>query len=202
MREPAPTRAKTVLARRTRFGAAPKAVENPSAVIRAVGYRDSRPLRRRLKWDASSVFLPAIRRMKMLGLLILLAAQGVVAEDQAQFDKAWAQVPPTQAEWSFSRDAAFDLYEWTQAQFTLGYCSEFLPVADAGRMRAFPNEQDLMQTRLGQGLITTGHANFDKGVAYRDKDKPDEITCIQAMAGRGEKLKAITAPRNGSITKP
>lgn len=136
----------------------------------------------------------------MLGLLILLAAQGVVAEDQAQFDKAWAQVPPTQAEWSFSRDAAFDLYEWTQAQFTLGYCSEFLPVADAARMRAFPNEQDLMQTRLGQGLITTGHANFDKGVAYRDKDKPDEITCIQAMAGRGEKLKAITAPRNGSIT--
>jgi hypothetical protein len=127
----------------------------------------------------------------MLGLFILMAAQSAVAEDQVQFDKAWTQRPPTQAEWPFSKALAFDLYEWSQAQFALGYCSQFDADTDAERMRAFPNEQELIRSRLGHGLITTARASFDKGVEFRNTIKPTSTICQNQLAIRGSTLKSI-----------
>jgi hypothetical protein len=136
---------------------------------------------------------PVIRRKAMLELLILIAAQGAVAEDEAQFNRAWAQRPPTQAEWPFSKAMAFDLYEWSQAQFALGYCSEFYTSSEAGRMRVFPNEQEISRSRLGQGLIATAQDSFKKGVEFRKSVKPTPAICQKQMAARGEVLKAITS---------
>lgn len=127
----------------------------------------------------------------MLGLLILMAAQSAVAEDQAQFDKAWTQRPPTQTEWPFSKALAYDLYEWSQAQFALGYCSKF--TTDAEQMRAFPNEQELTLSRLGHGLITTAHASFEKGVEFQKEIKPTSTICQNQLAIRGNTLKSIIA---------
>jgi hypothetical protein len=132
-----------------------------------------------------------IRRREMLSLLILLAAQSAVAEDQSQFDKAWTQRPPTQAEWPFSKALAYDLYEWSQAQFALGYCSQF--DTDAERMRNFPNEQELILSRLGHGLITTARASFEKGVKFREAIKPTSTICQNQLAIRGGTLKSIIA---------
>lgn len=127
----------------------------------------------------------------MFALLLLAAAHGVVADDQAQFESFWTENQQIIAEVKVPKRAAWMLYEWTQAQFSLGFCSQYVPADVAEEIRHIPDEDGkLKNTAFGRWMVEEGGASFRGGMAFRGEVKPTEPLCTAELKGRGEALRA------------
>lgn len=131
----------------------------------------------------------------MLALLLLLATQNVVDQDRQQFETFWAEQVKKAEGPLPSKDLAWVWYEWTQAQFSLGYCSQFIRADQAEKMRAIPNEEEMMRSEIGRQFLTGSRKAFQDGMAFRREVRPTVALCTDELRGRGIALEAATQGR-------
>lgn len=127
----------------------------------------------------------------MFALLLLAASVDVVAQDRSQFETFWREQIQSSEPPTMSKEATWVFYEWAQAQFSLGYCSQYIPADAAERMRRLPNEAELMETKMGRELVTGFNENFRAGMQFRSEVKPSLRACEEELRGRGITLRAM-----------
>lgn len=129
----------------------------------------------------------------MFALALLIAVQTAQTDPQA-FERAWAEAKDDDKA-SISKRMAIHLWEWSQAQFSLGFCSEFIPADDAEEMRRFPDEEAMMKTELGRMLLTSANDSFRYGMAFRREVKPTVRLCQKELDARAAALRALSKGR-------
>ncbi|MEG3089497.1 hypothetical protein [Sphingomonas sp. PB4P5] len=134
----------------------------------------------------------AILEVKMFAVLLLLASQTVVDQDRKEFEEFWSEQIKSPAEPMPPKELAWRYYEWAQAQFSLGYCSQYVPADAAERMRTFPNEAELLETELGRSLVDGSRNSFRHGMTFRAEVRPNAALCLKELGERGVALEAAT----------
>ncbi|HEY0130110.1 MAG TPA: hypothetical protein VGB57_01810 [Allosphingosinicella sp.] len=128
----------------------------------------------------------------MLAVLLFAAAQAPALEDRAQFEVFWRENARIAAAAAVSKEAAWILWEWTQAQFSLGFCSQFISADVAENMRHIPDpDGKLAGTKLGRWFLDQSRASFREGMAFRAEVRPTLRLCEKELRERGETLEAL-----------
>jgi len=120
------------------------------------------------------------------------AAPTVVERDRREFEEFWAETLKDQSIAKPPKDAAWKLYVWSQGQFVLGYCSQFISADAAEEMRTLPNEREMMETEVGRSIVQSGKDLFKSGMEFRNEVKPTAAICKKELAERGEVFAAIS----------
>jgi hypothetical protein len=132
------------------------------------------------------------RKSAMLAVLVFVAGQAAVLEDRAQFEAFWRNNPKITAAAPISKEGAWALWEWTQAQFSLGFCSQFISADVAENMRHIPDpDGKLAESELGRWFLDQGRASFREGMAFRAEVRPTLPLCEKELRERGETLEAL-----------
>lgn len=126
----------------------------------------------------------------MLAILFFLSTQDVVEQDRRQFETFWAEQVKKAENPLPSKKMAWLWYEWTQAQFSLGYCSQYLRADEAENMRTIPNEEEMMRTEIGRQFLTGSRKAFQDGMAFRREVRPSCALCVAELKGRVAALDA------------
>lgn len=129
--------------------------------------------------------------LAVAGATAAQAADDPIATDRMQFEQFWQESQKEAAAAGMSKELTWAFYEWSQAQFSLGFCSKFIRADDMERMRRIPDEDMLMKSALGRMFLSQSSESFREGMAFRSQVTPTVKLCEDELAQRGKVLETM-----------